>query len=93
VGGGWIEQFADAPDVLKSAAEQRRVVLAGGVAVGGDEFVTMAGPCSVETERQLRHVRDMDCDDAQGFFFARPLTAERMSRLLADQRHHATLSA
>jgi EAL domain-containing protein (putative c-di-GMP-specific phosphodiesterase class I) len=47
----------------------------------------------VETERQLRHVRDMDCDDAQGFFFARPLTAERMSRLLADQRHHATLSA
>jgi 3-deoxy-7-phosphoheptulonate synthase len=53
VGGGWIEQFADAPDVLKSAAEQRRVVWAGGVAVGGDEFVTMAGPCSVETERQL----------------------------------------
>src|SRR5580698_4401982 len=53
VGGGWIEQFADAPDVLKSAAEQRRVVLAGGVAVGGEEFVTMAGPCSVETECQL----------------------------------------
>ena len=53
VGGGWIEQFADAPDVLKSAAEQKTVVRAGGVAVGGDEFVTMAGPCSVETERQL----------------------------------------
>ena len=53
VGGGWIEQFADAPDVLKSAADERTVVRAGGVAVGGDEFVTMAGPCSVETERQL----------------------------------------
>lgn len=53
VGGGWIEQFADAPDVLKSAAEQKTVVRVGGVAVGGDEFVTMAGPCSVETERQL----------------------------------------
>ena len=53
VGGGWIEQFADAPDVLKSAPEQRTVVRAGGVAIGGSEFVTMAGPCSVETERQL----------------------------------------
>jgi EAL domain-containing protein (putative c-di-GMP-specific phosphodiesterase class I) len=27
---------------------------------------------------------DMDCDNAQGFFFARPLTSEVMGRLLAD---------
>jgi 3-deoxy-7-phosphoheptulonate synthase len=53
VGGGWKDQFADAPDVLKSAPEHKTVVWAGGVAIGGDEFVTMAGPCSVETERQL----------------------------------------
>jgi len=53
VGGGWIEQFADAPDVLKSVPEQTTVVWARGVAIGGGEFVTMAGPCSVETERQL----------------------------------------
>jgi len=53
VGSGWIEQFADAPDVLKTRPQQKTVVRAGGVAVGGEEFVTMAGPCSVETERQL----------------------------------------
>ncbi len=53
VGGGWIEQFADAPDVLKSVPEQTTVVWARGVAIGGGDFVTMAGPCSVETERQL----------------------------------------
>ncbi|HLJ77104.1 MAG TPA: 3-deoxy-7-phosphoheptulonate synthase [Acidobacteriaceae bacterium] len=51
--GGWIEQFADAPDVLKTAPDQKTIVRAGGVEVGGGEFVTMAGPCSVETERQL----------------------------------------
>ena len=53
MGSGWIEQFADAPDVLKTRPQQKTVVRAGGVAVGGEEFVTMAGPCSVETERQL----------------------------------------
>src|ERR1700689_4283523 len=52
VGGGWFEQFADAPDVLKSAPEQTTIVRAGGVAIGGSEFVTMAGPCSGETERR-----------------------------------------
>jgi 3-deoxy-7-phosphoheptulonate synthase len=53
VGGGWKDQFADAPDVLKRAPDDKTVVWAGGVAIGGDAFVTMAGPCSVETERQL----------------------------------------
>ncbi|MGB7168296.1 MAG: 3-deoxy-7-phosphoheptulonate synthase [Acidobacteriaceae bacterium] len=53
MGSGWKEQFADAPDVLKTHPDQKTVVRAGSVAVGGGEFVTMAGPCSVETERQL----------------------------------------
>jgi 3-deoxy-7-phosphoheptulonate synthase len=53
VGGGWREQFADAPDVLKTAPDDSIVVRAGDVAIGGSEFVTMAGPCSVETEKQL----------------------------------------
>lgn len=53
MGGGWQEQFADAPDVLKTTPDQKTIVGAGGVAIGGDAFVTMAGPCSVETERQL----------------------------------------
>jgi EAL domain-containing protein (putative c-di-GMP-specific phosphodiesterase class I) len=39
----------------------------------------------VETDEQLRKVMDMDCDNAQGFFFARPLSPEMMGRLLADR--------
>ncbi len=38
----------------------------------------------VETDEQLRKVMDMECDNAQGFFFARPLSSEMMGRLLAD---------
>jgi 3-deoxy-7-phosphoheptulonate synthase len=53
VGGSWQDLFADAPDVLKRTREHQTVVWAGDVAIGGGEFVTMAGPCSVETERQL----------------------------------------
>ncbi len=53
VGCGWKDQFADAPDVLKTTPDQKTIVWAGRVAIGGEEFVTMAGPCSVETERQL----------------------------------------
>ena len=51
--GAWIDQFADAPDVLKKTPDEITVIRAGGVVVGGGEFVTMAGPCSVESEHQL----------------------------------------
>ena len=51
--GAWIDQFADAPDVLKKTPDEITVIRAGGVAIGGGEFVTMAGPCSVESEHQL----------------------------------------
>jgi 3-deoxy-7-phosphoheptulonate synthase len=53
LGGHWKDQFADAPDVLKRAPDDKTIVWAGKVPVGGDAFITMAGPCSVETERQL----------------------------------------
>ena len=49
----WNERFAETPDVLKSAERQQTVVPVLDFEVGGDEFVTMAGPCSVETEFQL----------------------------------------
>jgi EAL domain-containing protein (putative c-di-GMP-specific phosphodiesterase class I) len=39
----------------------------------------------VETEEQARHVTDMDCDNAQGFFFARPLSSDMIGPLLAAQ--------
>jgi diguanylate cyclase (GGDEF)-like protein/PAS domain S-box-containing protein len=39
----------------------------------------------VETEEQWRKVTDLDCDDAQGFFFARPLSPDMIGPLLAAQ--------
>jgi 3-deoxy-7-phosphoheptulonate synthase len=57
----WHERFAETPDVLKSARRHQTVVPVLDIEVGGDEFITMAGPCSVETEFQLmataNHVR------------------------------------
>ena len=56
----WHDRFAESPDCLKSAERQKTVVPVLDFEVGG-EFVTMAGPCSVETEFQLmataNHVR------------------------------------
>ncbi|MGD0520803.1 MAG: 3-deoxy-7-phosphoheptulonate synthase [Terracidiphilus sp.] len=46
---------------MKSAWRQRTVVPVLDLEIGGDKFITMAGPCSVETEFQLmataNHVR------------------------------------
>ncbi len=57
----WQERFAETPDVLKSSEHQQTIVSVLDLRIGGDEFVTMAGPCSVETEQQLlstaHHVR------------------------------------
>jgi 3-deoxy-7-phosphoheptulonate synthase len=49
----WRERFAEAPDVLIDACRRRTIVPVLDLTVGGDEFVTMAGPCSVESEHQL----------------------------------------
>lgn len=49
----WLKQFADSPDVLKSAHRQQTVVQVLDLEIGGSEFVSMAGPCSVETGPQL----------------------------------------
>jgi 3-deoxy-7-phosphoheptulonate synthase len=57
----WHERFADSPDVLKTARCERTIVPVLDLQIGGAEFITMAGPCSVETEFQLlataNHVR------------------------------------
>jgi 3-deoxy-7-phosphoheptulonate synthase len=61
VRGSWQERFAESPDVLKSSSRLQTVVQVRDLEIGGAEFVTMAGPCSVETEFQLmataHHVR------------------------------------
>ena len=61
VRGSWHDFFAESPDVLKSEGRGQTVVRVRDFAIGGDEFILMAGPCSVETESQLlataHHVR------------------------------------
>lgn len=49
----WQDRFAESPGVLKSARLQKTRVPVLDLEIGGDEFIAMAGPCSVETEHQL----------------------------------------
>jgi 3-deoxy-7-phosphoheptulonate synthase len=49
----WQERFADTPDVLCSEQRQCTLVPVLDLAIGGDEFITIAGPCAVENEFQL----------------------------------------
>lgn len=69
----WRQSFAETPDVLLSARRERTIVPVLDLAIGGDEFVTMAGPCSVETERQLlataNHVRSAGAQVLRGGAF------------------------
>jgi len=69
----WQEHFAEAPDALLGARRQRTIVRVLDLAVGGEEFVTMAGPCSVESERQLmataHHVRSAGASVLRGGAF------------------------
>ncbi|MGA3344501.1 MAG: 3-deoxy-7-phosphoheptulonate synthase [Terracidiphilus sp.] len=57
----WQERFAESPDCLKSARRRQTTVPVLDLEIGCGQFVTMAGPCSVETEFQLmasaNHVR------------------------------------
>ncbi len=57
----WQERFAETPAILKSSDHQQTIVQVMDLKIGGDDFITMAGPCSVETEQQLlitaHHVR------------------------------------
>jgi len=39
--------------VSKEFKKERTVIQVNGLAIGGDEFIVMAGPCSVESERQI----------------------------------------
>jgi 3-deoxy-7-phosphoheptulonate synthase len=61
VRASWQERFAETSDVLKSDKHQQTVVRVLDLEIGGRDFITMAGPCSVETEHHLittaHHVR------------------------------------
>src|SRR5436305_13076397 len=39
--------------VSREFRKERTIIKVDGLEVGGDEFIVMAGPCSVESERQI----------------------------------------
>ena len=49
----WREQFSVYPRVTKTEQCPNTVVRIGDIEIGAGNFVVMAGPCSVESERQL----------------------------------------
>lgn len=49
----WNGTFACFDRVIKTPERSRTVIELGDIRIGGSEFVVMAGPCSVENERQI----------------------------------------
>ena len=49
----WNGQYSCFDLVARTVERQNTVVRVGDLTIGGDEFVVMAGPCAVESERQL----------------------------------------
>lgn len=53
VNSRWNGQYSCFDLVARTDDRSRSVVRVGDIAIGGDEFVVMAGPCAVESERQV----------------------------------------
>lgn len=47
----------------------------------------------VETAEQLAVLREMKCDEMQGYYFSRPIPAEELERLLREDRRLSSLAA
>jgi len=47
----WHERFCESPDVLKSARCGQTVVPVLDAEIGGSDFITVAGQCSVDGDR------------------------------------------
>lgn len=99
----WPERFSGTPDALKTERQQRTVVPVLDIAIGGNDFVTMAGPCSVESESQLMttaiHVRRCGARVLRGGAFkprSSPYSFQGLGinglKLLAAARHETGLA-
>jgi 3-deoxy-7-phosphoheptulonate synthase len=57
----WQERFSECPSTLRTWGRLRTLIPIQDFEIGGDKFITFAGPCSVESEYQLlttaEHVR------------------------------------
>jgi EAL domain-containing protein (putative c-di-GMP-specific phosphodiesterase class I) len=65
-------------------------VVAAAIAMGKALNMTVVAE-GVETREQARRLESMGCNLAQGFLFARPMTADALRRLLAGDRMCAPL--
>jgi len=54
----WQRQFSRFDRVVKTDERPQTIVRIGDLAIGRGEFVVMAGPCAVESERQLLHTAE-----------------------------------
>ena len=55
----WIQLFSEFDLVAQVDGRPRSIIRARDIEIGGDEFVTMAGPCAVESERQLLETAEL----------------------------------
>ena len=58
----WNGQFSCFDLVARTGSHARSVISAGDIEIGGGDFVVMAGPCAVESERQLLQTAEAVAD-------------------------------
>lgn len=45
----------------------------------------------VETDEQWQYLKSLNCEKFQGYYFSRPLPADRIEQLIKEQRYHALI--
>jgi 3-deoxy-7-phosphoheptulonate synthase len=55
----WTDSFSRFDKVARTNGSPRIVVEIGDIRIGGPEFIVMAGPCSVESERQILEAAEL----------------------------------
>ncbi len=72
--------------------EENACAIAGAVVALAKSLKIRVVAEGVESRRQADFLRELGCDEMQGFFYSQPLTAAAMTALLtsADAAHHAT---
>ena len=70
----FVQQMGETPDSLGLVPLIINIAHKMGMAVVAE---------GIETQTQLNHLRDLNCDYGQGFFFFKPLEAEKVRAILA----------
>ncbi len=57
------------------------------IAMGHNHGITVIAE-GVETDVQMNKLKELDCDEAQGYYFSHPVTGEEFTCLLKDSVKH-----